>query len=111
MSQPRRRCMPTVNVYSVRGEYTPAPLLLAEGDFSTVSDSEPSRAAPATMANPDTCSSGEQSALTAQNIMEACLPACLAAPMTGRPAAHLEACLLCLRGCFDGWVDCVRGRL
>lgn len=110
MRQPGRRCISTVNVYSVRSEYTPAPRCLQRGFSASSRGSEPIHSAPATMANPDTGSSGEQSALTAQNIMEACLPACLAVWLTGRLAAHLDACLLCLCGCSDGWVDNVLGR-
>lgn len=81
------------------------PLIAYRGVFSIISGSVHIHSAPATMANPDTGSSGEQSALTTQNIMEGCLPTYPAVWMIGRLAAHLDACLLCLSGCFDGLED------
>lgn len=72
-------------------------LLLTRGFlFSTTPGSEPIHFTLATMADPD---EGEQSALTAQNLMSVCLAGCAD---DSRPAGHAGAFIWCLRGSFDG---------
>jgi len=88
------QCISTANVYLVCSSYAIAPRCPQRFKTSTWALSKSTLLWPQWLILTQAAAGGNQySALSAQNIMEACLSSYMSVWMIGRPAAHLDACL------------------